>query len=421
MKRLLTFAAFFLSLQMVQAHSLTTVADSGLRMMRGTYAPNNISDTILNTAYNPYEGSVFKNRLDAIKNEIQLDYNPYVQEYIDLYTRNKAEMGHVLGLSKYYFPIYEKIFREQGIPTEIKYLSVVESKLNPMAVSRVGATGPWQFMAPTAKMFGLNMDSYVDERRDPIQSCYAAAAYLKDAYMEFGNWLLAIAAYNSGKSNIARAVEQGGSYDFWTIRQYLPPETRSYVPAFIAMSYVMNYSDRHSIFADNWAFAAKTDTVMVDRMIDLSNVAKAINANMADIVLLNPSYKRLIVNGTTAAPRRLIIPKIEQRAFTNLYNVLNNINAPMLPVPPPVTYPVVQPALQVQQVAVASDEAPMPAPKVSKTPDYYVIKAGDTLEAIADIHGLDVREIRAWNRSLGSKVMPGKKLRLNPFAKAIKG
>jgi membrane-bound lytic murein transglycosylase D len=417
MKRLLTFATLLLSLQIVQAHSLIIVADSGMRVMRGSYAQNNFRDTILTSNYNPYAGSLYKVRLDSIQKEVQLDYNSFVQEYIDLYMRNKAEMGHVLGLSKYYFPIYEKIFREAGIPTEIKYLSVVESKLNPNAVSKVGATGPWQFMAPTAKMFGLNMDSYVDERRDPIQSCYAAAAYLKDAYMEFGDWLLAIAAYNSGKSNIARAVEQAGSLDFWTIRQYLPAETRSYVPAFIAMSYVMNYGNKHSIFADNWAFAAKTDTVMVDRMVDLNNVAKALNANIADICLLNPSYKRLLVNGTTAAPRRLIIPKIDQRAYTNLYNVLNNIAAPMLPVPPPATYTVAP----VTPVAVATNVIQSPVIKASKTPDYYVTKSGDTLEAIADMHGLDVREIKAWNRLQSTKVTAGQKLRLNPFAKAVRG
>ncbi|MFD2148157.1 lytic transglycosylase domain-containing protein [Mucilaginibacter antarcticus] len=416
MKRLLTFATILLSQQIVQAHSLTTIADSTVRMMRGSYAQNNTRDTILNNAYNPYEGSLYKTRLDAIQKEIQLDYNPFVQEYIDLYMRNKSEMGHVLGLSKYYFPIYEKIFREAGIPTEIKYLSVVESKLNPNAVSRVGATGPWQFMAPTAKMFGLNMDNYVDERKDPIQSCYAAAAYLKDAYMEFGDWLLAIAAYNSGKSNIARAVEQAGSLNFWTIRQYLPPETRSYVPAYIAMSYVMNYGEKHNIVADHWAIAANTDTVMVDRMVDLSNVARALNANMADITLLNPAYKRLIVNGTKAAPRRLVIPKVGQVAYTNLYNVLNNIAAPMLPVPPPAALPVIQ-----ATEAIAGNETPLPVLKGSKTPDYYITKSGDTLEAIADMYGLDVREIKAWNRQQSTKVTAGQKLRLNPFAKAVKG
>jgi membrane-bound lytic murein transglycosylase D len=415
MKRLLTFATLLLTQQIVQAHSLTPIADSTIRVMRGSYPQTNLRDTVVTPAYSAYAGSPYKIRLDSIKKDVQLDYNEFVQEYIELYMRNKSEMGHVMGLSKYYFPIYEKIFREAGIPTEIKYLSIVESKLNPAAVSRVGATGPWQFMAPTAKMYGLNMDSYVDERRDPIQSCYAAAAYLKDAYMEFGDWLLAIAAYNSGKSNIARAVEQAGALDFWTIRPFLPAETRSYVPAFIAMSYVMNYGNKHGIFADNWAFAAKTDTVMVDKMIGLDNVAKALNANLADIVLLNPAYKRLIINGTTALPRRLIIPHIDQRAYTNLYNVLNNIAAPMLPVPPPV---LTQPIVQVTQVALADNIRPS---STSKTPDYYVTKSGDTLEAIADMHGLDVREIKAWNRLQSSKINAGQKLRLNPFAKAVKG
>ena len=139
------------------------------------------------------KATVFKRRLDSLKKDVPLDYNEYVQSYIDIYAHNRDEMGKVLGLTKYYFPIYEKAFRDAGIPDEIKYLSIVESKLDPYAVSRVGATGLWQFMFTTGRLYGLNMDDYVDDRRDPIQASYAAAAYLKDAYLEFGDWLLAIA------------------------------------------------------------------------------------------------------------------------------------------------------------------------------------------------------------------------------------
>jgi membrane-bound lytic murein transglycosylase D len=168
-----------------------------------------IQDTImvpvLNAAQvNPYQGSIYKRRLDSIQKEVPLDYNAYVQSYIDTYLNGsqRESLGRILVLTKYYFPIYEKVFHDAGIPEEIKYLSIVESQLNPNAVSRVGATGPWQFMGPTAKIYGLNIDSYVDERRDPIQSSYAAAAYLKDAYQQFGDWLTAIASYNCGKSNV---------------------------------------------------------------------------------------------------------------------------------------------------------------------------------------------------------------------------
>jgi len=238
MKKLFTLTICFLSLQIVYANASS----------KSTFQWPSISqDTILRKAVAQPVGpaplrGIYERRLDSISKDIPLEYNEYVQTYIDLYMQNRDEMGQVIGLSKYYFPIYEKAFRDAGIPEEIKFLSIVESKLDPNAVSRVGATGPWQFMFTTAKLYGLNMDSYVDERRDPIQATYAAAAYLKDAYQEFGDWLLAIASYNCGKSNVERAVEKAGANDFWSARQYLPAETRGYVPAFIAMNYVMHYS-----------------------------------------------------------------------------------------------------------------------------------------------------------------------------------
>ncbi|MBC7400165.1 MAG: transglycosylase SLT domain-containing protein [Mucilaginibacter sp.] len=454
MKRILTFATLLVSLQIVKAHSLP-IEDSA-RLMRGTYSQKKLRDTVLIAPIGAYSGSIFKLRLDSIQKEVPLVYNEYVQEYIDLYMRHRDEMSHVMGLSKYYFPIYEKIFHDAGIPTEIKYLSIVESKLDPNAVSRVGATGPWQFMAQTAKMYGLSMTEYVDERRDPIQASYAAAAYLKDAYQEFGDWLLAIASYNCGKSNVEHAIEKAGVVDFWAIRQYLPLETRSYVPAYIAMSYVMNYGGKHNIAADNWNFNGRIDTVMVDRFVGLDNVAKALNINQGDLALLNPAYKRQIVNGTKALPRRMIIPRAEQRNYTALYNVLNNLPAPsqaavinhavnLETTAPPmmVTTPAPKPVIVVTKapsvttlkpVAGAASATPAmittiastvtgtkPATQKEKAPDYYTTKDGDTLETIADNYGLDVREIKAWNRQQTGKVTAGKKIRLNPFAKASRG
>ncbi len=411
MKRLLIVAACLLSLQIVKARSLPLI-DSPLRSNHGSFQVNTTRDTNFVIPLNSYSASIFKLRLDSIRNEVPLDYNDYVQNYIDIYTRHKEEMSHVLGLAKYYFPIYEKIFHETGIPDEIKYLSVIESKLDPNAVSRVGATGPWQFMATTAKMYGLNMDSYVDDRRDPIRASYAAAAYLKDAYQEFGDWLLAIASYNCGKSNVEHAIEKAGAMDFWSIRQYLPAETRNYVPAYIAMSYVMNYAAKHNITADNWSFSAHTDTVFVDKFVSLSNVAKALNVDINDLSLLNPAYKRQIVNGTTAAPRRMILPHADQRNFTALYNALNNIDAPV----------VVQPQVIPATTAVNLVNIPVSTKPVgTKTPDYYIVKPGETLENIAADYGLDVREIKAWNHLQTGKAVAGTRLKLNPFAKVSRG
>ncbi|WP_214072086.1 lytic transglycosylase domain-containing protein [Mucilaginibacter sp. dw_454] len=428
MKRIITVAAFILSLQIVKAHSLTA-APANLGWAEAYYSPNISGDTSLALPVGAYAGSIFKLRLDSIQKDVPLDYNEYVQDYIDIYTRHRDEMSHVMALSNYYFPIYEKIFRDAGIPTEIKYLSIVESKLDPTAVSRVGATGPWQFMATTAKIYGLNMDGYRDERRDPIQASYAAAAYLKDAYQEFGDWLLAIASYNCGKSSVERAIEKANAMDFWSIRPYLPNETRNYVPAFIAMSYVMNYGKKHSIVPDILNFNPKTDTLMIDRMVDMANVAKALNTNLSDLTMLNPSYTRLIVNGTPGAPRRLVIPSVNQKNYPSLYNVLNGINDPVLSQPLPTVVALSVPTkapvsayLALQPAARATTVAYVPAarPAGSSTEDVYVIKQGETLEQVAAHHGLNVHDVRAWNNIPDGQLTAGSKVTLNPAIKINK-
>lgn len=291
-----------------------------------------VQDTIMVPVLNAapvsaYQGSIYKRRLDSIQKDVPLDYNAFVQSYIDTYvTGNQREgMGRIIGLTKYYFPIYEKVFHDAGIPEEIKYLSIVESQLNPYAVSRVGATGPWQFMGTTARIYGLNMDTYVDERRDPIQSSYAAAAYLKDAYQQFGDWLLAIASYNCGKSNVLRAIEQAnGATDFWSIQKYLPVETRGYVPAYIAVTYVMNYYKKHNIVPQSCNLSVmKTDTVLVSKFISLNSVARVLNISLAQLTQLNPSYKVMIINGSPSAPKTLVIPQSAKEKYTTLYNSIN--------------------------------------------------------------------------------------------------
>ena len=291
-----------------------------------------VQDTIMVPVLNAapvsaYQGSIYKRRLDSIQKDVPLDYNAFVQSYIDTYvTGNQREgIGRIIGLTKYYFPIYEKVFHDAGIPEEIKYLSIVESQLNPYAVSRVGATGPWQFMGTTARIYGLNMDTYVDERRDPIQSSYAAAAYLKDAYQQFGDWLLAIASYNCGKSNVLRAIEQAnGATDFWSIQKYLPVETRGYVPAYIAVTYVMNYYKKHNIVPQSCNLSVmKTDTVLVSKFISLNSVARVLNISLAQLTQLNPSYKVMIINGSPSAPKTLVIPQSAKEKYTTLYNSIN--------------------------------------------------------------------------------------------------
>jgi len=410
MKRVFIIALCLLSQQFAKAADLPI--DSTIKNKAAATVNPNTANAALNlvarelfpiggTAATAPDLTTLAGKLAAIQKEVHLDYNEYVQNYIDIYTRHKDEMSHVLGLSQYYFPIYEKIFREAGIPEEIKYLSIVESKLDPFAVSRTGATGPWQFMPATAKAYGLGMDNYVDERRDPIKACYAAAAYLRDAYMEFGDWLLAIASYNCGKSNVERAVERTGALDFWVLREQLPPETRNYVPAFIAMSYVMNYAADHAIEPKQSSILGKTDTVLIDKQITLANVAKALSMEVKDLAVFNPSYKKQIINGTPESPKRLIIPHTFEVDYVVLFAALTDPNA-VIPVQPKRVIPVFVPKPTTISPAIAT----------IANANIHVVKAGENLVDVASTYGLDIDELKKWNHLRGYSLTPGRKLKL---------
>lgn len=398
MNRLFTFVICLISLsQTTKAAPFTykLLTDSGEAKRDTVFAPV-VSNAPLLTSYQ----NVYKLRLDSIQKEVPLDYNEFVQNYIDIYTSpsRRADIARVIGLSKYYFPIYEKAFHEAGIPEEIEYLSIVESQLNPNAVSRVGATGPWQFMPATGKLLGLNIDSYVDERRDPIQASYAAAAYLRDAYQEFGDWLLAIASYNCGTNSVERAIDKSGGTDFWSIRAYLPAETRNYVPAYIAVSYVMNYFKKYDITPQACSFSIKNDTVMVNRTISLDNLAKVLDMDSKELALLNPAYRRGIVNASSVSPRRLILPQVTNDKFAALYTALNNDAGVINPVP----------ALAAAKINTDTDN-----PRDNSTPSYYTAKRGETLVDIASKYGVDLQDLKRWNHLRTNKIPAGRRLKLD--------
>lgn len=345
---------------------------------------------------------LYKLRLDSVQQTVPLDYNEYVQSYIDIYTKRKSMYGEMLGLSNYYFPIFEKALKSYNIPTEVKYLAIVESSLNPHAVSRVGATGLWQFMFGTAKAYGLNMDNFVDERKDPVQASYAAAAYFRDAYEELGDWLLAIAAYNCGKGNVNRAIDKAGSRNFWDIRKFLPKETSNYVPAFIAAVYVMKYAKTHQIAMKPNAFNFKTDTVQVKNFVSLADVANAINHKEETLVALNPSYKKKIVNGTDLSPKRLVIPRAEFQFYETLFEVLNkDIETD-------------------KQVLLASTDdvrelrKKTSARKQTSTPKILVHKVmpGQSLGLIANKYGVEVQDLKVWNDLSAITIVPGQSLKI---------
>jgi membrane-bound lytic murein transglycosylase D len=389
----------------------------------GTHAQSFSADTsallpIKEVTSSKYQDVIFKRRLDSIQRDVPMDYNVYVQGYIDNYLSRRDEMGRLLGLSKYYFPIYESAFAAAGVPDEIKYLSIVESALNPNAVSRVGAAGPWQFMSETAKIYGLKMTDYVDERRDPIQSSAAAAAYLRDAYQQFGDWLLAIASYNCGKSNVENALAKTGATDYWSIRQLLPAETRGYVPAYIAVTYIMNYYKRHGIVPQSTAIALQTDTLLVNKYVPLNRISAALGLDIKEMMVLNPSYRQLIINGTTAEPRRIIVPQSRKDRYAILTEAINNPNAVIPPyhpvyVPPPpkpkpvvvaqAKPPVTQPVAQGGQTATTTIIQPPALAAAPRTiPAFHITKLGETLVDIATKYGIRVEDLMLWNRQLGN-------------------
>jgi len=407
MKRLFPFIICALFIQIVKADTKAVFNITSAAIIQ---QDTNVLLPVIQAPVSIYQNNIFKRRLDSIQQEVPLDYNGYVQAYIDNYMRRRDEMGRMLGLSRYYFPIYEKAFHDAGVPDEIKYLSIVESALNPNAISRVGAAGPWQFMSETAKIYGLSMTDYVDDRRDPVQASAAAAAYLKDAYLQFGDWLLAIASYNCGKSNVLHALEQTGTHDYWSIRELLPAETRGYVPAFIAINYVMKYHKYHYIVPQTGNLAIVTDTIMVNKFVSLNRVAQALGMPLKDICVLNPSYRQQLVNGTAAVPRRIVIPKIDKERDNVLRNAITDLNAPIpvlrpiqyvAIVPPPPPTPVKQPAV-VQQAVIAGRVI---------TPTIHTTKRGETLASIATMYGVKVEQLMQWNRALGNNttlpLMPG--------------
>lgn len=333
-------------------------------------------------------------RLRFMEKDVPMTFNEQVRSYIETYTspRYKNHVGRMLGLSTYYFPIFERIFDETGVPDEIKYLSIVESALNPHAVSRVGATGHWQFMYATARMYDLEMSSYADERRDPVAATYAASAYLLDAYDRFGDWLLAIASYNCGAGNVIRAIRRSGieNPDYWQISPHLPRETRNYVPAFIAMAYVFAFHEEHGIEPIQSDLHIDTEEVAVNKMVSLKGIADALELDLASLKTLNPAYKRDVVNGSADRPKRIVLPNVEPAYYPTLYAVLNH-------------GPSAAPA--VMNASLATEEG-------NVLMETHRVKRGESLGTIARRHGVTVQDLRAWNNIKGNTIIAGQNLRL---------
>lgn len=317
--------------------AMTYDLDSLLNLyMSKTYLDEN--DCNMRDENPTYTREEYIERLSRIPTVMEMAYNDVVQKFIDRYSgRLRRSISYMLGASNFYMPIFEEALEMYQLPLELKYLPIIESALNPTAVSRVGAAGLWQFMIGTGKQYGLQVNSLVDERRDPVKSSYAAARYLKDLYRIFGDWNLVIAAYNCGPENINKAIRRANPAtaknqdgetapvikDYWHIYPYLPRETRGYVPAFIAANYIMTYYSQHNICPMSTRLPAKTDTVMVSHNLHLEQVAEVVGINIDLLRSLNPMYRRDVLPGATE-PCALRLPQTEVGKFIDMEDSVYN-------------------------------------------------------------------------------------------------
>jgi membrane-bound lytic murein transglycosylase D len=331
---------------------------------------------------------------------IPFEMNEQVRRYIELYAiRRKELVRRVLGMAEMYFPMFEEVLDRQGLPLELKYLAVVESALNPVAVSRAGATGIWQFMYHTARLYGLQINSYVDERRDPLKATYAMTRYFKEMYALYNDWLLAIAAYNCGPNNVNKAIlRSGGKINFWEIAPYLPAETRGYVPAFLAVSYIMQFADLHDITPIPFRYSYyNVDTVIIVHGVNLSRIATLLDMSYHEIRYLNPSYKKGIIPAGYRGVLR--IPKSRMDEFIARYeNIPLENEAGIAPILAKMNLrPDGTPAEGFQFVDVTLKKI-------------HHVKKGETLHSIALQYNSSIADLKRLNKLRHTSLKAGQKL-----------
>ena len=350
--------------------------------------------------------SIIKERLDNLVSIIDMPYNEKVDAFINLYVNKRSkQMSNMLGLSEYYFPMIEGYLDKYDLPLELKYMAVIESALNPRARSRVGATGLWQFMYATGKIYGLEVNSYVDYRRDPVQASEAAAKFLKDLYAIYHDWTLVIAAYNCGPGNVNKAIRRsGGKRDFWEIYNRLPRETRGYVPAFIAANYAFAYHKEYNIVPNKIELNIATDTIMIDEFLHFEQISNVINISVEDLRDLNPQYKKDIIPAKVRTyPLRLPLKYVDD--FITYKDSIFAYNDSLYFSP---DRKVVAPPKYQKGSSQAASYSPPPTKDAVKI--MYTVKTGDNVGFIASWYGVRVSDVGYWNNLYKSRIKAGQKL-----------
>ncbi|NTU58299.1 MAG: transglycosylase SLT domain-containing protein [Chlorobiaceae bacterium] len=347
-----------------------------------------------------FSDSIYASRIAELgkKSQFKLVYNPHVKGFIRVYAVDKRKMvSKVLGLTKVYFPLFEDKLREYNIPAEMKYLAVVESALNPTAVSHAGARGLWQFMSGTGKMYGLQSSSFIEDRYDPNKATIAACEHLQDLYGMFGDWFLVLAAYNAGAGNVQKAIRaSGGARDYWTIWPYLPQETRGYVPAFIAVTYVMNYYREHNIKpAEPGYLYSDTDRVPVNAPLSFEQVQETIGVPLEDLKFLNPQYKVGLIPAPVTTPNMLRLPKKYIQPFVQKEQEIYAYHAEQVA------------EKQRLYAMVRNMEGPTESSRSRKT---HLVRKGETIAGVARKYGCAVSQLIDWNDLKSAKLKPGQKL-----------
>ena len=340
-----------------------------------------------------YPDSIYAKRIEELSRNttIELVYNNHVKSFIKVYAVDKhSHTERILGLSDVYFPLFEETLDKYNMPLELKYLAVVESALNPTAGSWAGAKGLWQFMYATGKQYGLNSTTLVDDRYDPVKATDAACRHLKDLYNQFGDWFLALAAYNSGAGNVNKAIRRaGGIKNYWAIWPYLPRETRGYVPAFIAVNYVMNYAPEHNLCPlDPGIIKNGTDTVTVHDVLHFDQLNEMLGVPMTDLRFFNPQYKNDIIPATSDEPCSLTLPKqyigsyIDNEKELYIFKTKSGIDKEKLQ----------------ERIKSVSDRS------------VHVVKKGETLSTIARKYHVSVNQLKQWNNLKSDRISIGQRL-----------